>query len=117
MMLETVILGAGPAGTGAVVWAARHGKLSEWLDAGIALVERRQLITGTTGHYALNADTYGGTFLAAIRDSSSFARIRSHWSWSCGATGCHRSNSWAAFSLVSARSCGHLSRNIPVASF
>jgi hypothetical protein len=66
MMLETIILGAGPAGTGSLVWAARHGVLGDWLDAGVALVERRQLITGTTGHYALNADTYGGTFLECL---------------------------------------------------
>ncbi len=66
MTLETIILGAGPAGTGSLVWAARHGLLSDWLDAGIALVESRECATGTIGRYVVNADTLGSTFLECL---------------------------------------------------
>ena len=34
-----VIIGAGAAGTGPLIWAAQNGKLEEWLNAGIAVVE------------------------------------------------------------------------------
>lgn len=63
---ETVILGAGPAGTGSLVWAARHGLLGEWLDAGIAIVEQQCWTGGSLGKYALNADSLGGTFLECL---------------------------------------------------
>ncbi len=66
MKLETIILGAGPAGTGALVWAARNGVLSDWLDAGIAVVEQGGSLGGTMGRYALNADTRAGTFLECL---------------------------------------------------
>ena len=66
MNLETVILGAGPAGTGALVWAARNGVLGDWLDAGVAVVEQSESLGGTMGRYALNADTLGGTFLECL---------------------------------------------------
>ena len=66
MRLETIILGGGPAGTGALVWAARNGVLGDWLDAGIAVVEQSDSLGGTMGHYALNADTLGGTFLECL---------------------------------------------------
>ena len=66
MKLETIILGAGPAGTGALVWAARNGVLGDWLDAGIAVVEQSESLGGSMGRYALNADTLGGTFLECL---------------------------------------------------
>jgi len=66
MKLETIILGAGPAGTGGLIWAARNGVLGDWLDAGIALVEQREMLGGTMGRYALNADTLGSTFLECL---------------------------------------------------
>ncbi len=66
MKLETIILGAGPAGTGALVWAARNGVLGDWLDAGVAVVEQSDSLAGTMGRYALNADTLGGTFLECL---------------------------------------------------
>src|SRR5690348_11919126 len=70
MKLETIILGAGPAGTGALVWAARNGLLGDWLDAGIAVVEQSESLGGTMGRYALNADTLGGTFLECLEGPS-----------------------------------------------
>lgn len=65
-LYETVILGGGPAGTGALVWAARHGRLGAWLDAGVALVERTEELGGTLGRYALNADSRGTSFLECL---------------------------------------------------
>lgn len=65
-MFETVILGAGAAGTGSLVWAARHGLLGAWLDAGVAVVDARFSMSGTIGRYVLNADTLGGTFLECL---------------------------------------------------
>lgn len=65
-MYQTVILGGGPAGTGSLVWAARRSLLGEWLDAGIAVIERRQALGGTVGRFTLNADTLGGTFLECL---------------------------------------------------
>jgi hypothetical protein len=77
-MFETVILGGGAAGTGPLVWAARHGLLSDWLDAGIAIVDARRTLGGTIGRYALNADTAGGTFLECLSTpSSTLAPLRS----------------------------------------
>jgi hypothetical protein len=63
---ETVILGGGPAGTGALVWAARHGRLGAWLDGGVALMERADELGGALGHYALNADSRGTSFLECL---------------------------------------------------
>ncbi len=65
-MFETLILGAGAAGTGSLVWAARHGLLGTWLDAGVAVVDARFSMSGTIGRYVLNADTLGGTFLECL---------------------------------------------------
>jgi hypothetical protein len=62
-MFETVILGGGPAGTGPLMWAAGNGLLSDWLDRGVAIVDQRAEPGGTLGHYGLNADTLGATFL------------------------------------------------------
>lgn len=77
-VFETVILGAGPAGTGPLVWAARQGLLGDWLERGVAVVDRRPAIGGTIGQYALNADTAAGTFLECLdgRDESPLAPLR-----------------------------------------
>lgn len=63
---ETVILGGGPAGTGPLVWAARHGRLDAWLDGGVALVERAAELGGSLGDYPLNADSRGTSFLECL---------------------------------------------------
>jgi hypothetical protein len=65
---ETVILGGGPAGTGALVWAARHGRLGTWLNGGVALVEQAEELGGSLGRYALNADSRGTSFLECLDD-------------------------------------------------
>lgn len=63
---ETVILGGGPAGTGPLVWAARHGRLDAWLDSGVALVEQSDELAGSLGAYPLNADSLGTSFLECL---------------------------------------------------
>ncbi len=65
-MLETMILGGGPGGTGPLVWAAGAGVLGDWLDRGVAVVDRCAGMGGTVGRYCLNADTLGGTFLECL---------------------------------------------------
>jgi len=71
-MLETLILGAGPGGTGPLVWAAQIGALRSWLDAGVMLVDRSDAIGGTIGGYIINSDTLGGVYLEFL--DSRFAR-------------------------------------------
>lgn len=63
---ETVILGGGPAGTGSLVWAARHGLLGDWLDAGVAVIERSAKLGGSLYQYALSADSRGMSFLEGL---------------------------------------------------
>lgn len=65
-MFETMIIGAGPGGTGALLWAARAGLLAPWLERGAAIVDRRACMGGTIGRYALNADTAANTFLECL---------------------------------------------------
>ncbi len=65
-MYETVILGGGPAGTGSLVWAARHGRLGAWLDCGVAVVEQTAALGGSLGGYPLNADSRGTSFLECL---------------------------------------------------
>jgi hypothetical protein len=89
-MLETMILGGGPGGTGPLVWAAGAGVLGDWLDRGVAVVDRCASLGGTVGRYSLNADTLGGTFLecldtaacdprfAMLRDTPSARALAAH---------------------------------------
>ncbi|MBS9533499.1 hypothetical protein KIH27_07845 [Mycobacterium sp. M1] len=61
-----MIAGGGPAGTGALIWAARHGLLGDWLDRGVVIVERSDALGGTLSNYALNADSRGSSFLECL---------------------------------------------------
>lgn len=65
-MFETMILGAGPAGTGPLIWAAANGVLNAWLDRAVAVIDRAACMGGTVGRYAINGDTLGGTFLECL---------------------------------------------------
>lgn len=62
-MLTTLILGAGPGGTGPLIWAAQIGALQAWLDSGVALVDGNAAIGGTLGQYIINSDSFGGSYL------------------------------------------------------
>ena len=65
-MYETVIVGGGPAGMGSLVWAARNGRLDNWLDSGVALVEQADWLGGSLGRHPLNADSRGTSFLECL---------------------------------------------------
>ena len=65
-MHETMILGAGPGGTGPLIWAASAGRLQSWLERGVVVIDQHERMGGTVGRYALNADTLGSTFLECL---------------------------------------------------
>jgi len=65
-MFGSLILGAGPGGTGPLVWAAQNGKLQSWLAAGVAIVDRSDAMGGTLGRYAINSDSFGGAYLECL---------------------------------------------------
>jgi len=43
-MQASLILGAGPGGTGPLVWAAQNGLLNDWLASGVTIFDRRETI-------------------------------------------------------------------------
>lgn len=65
-MLSTLIIGGGPGGLGPLIWAAQHGLLPAWLDRGIAIVDRQDSLGGTLGHYGINSDSLGGSYLECL---------------------------------------------------
>lgn len=65
-MYAALILGAGPGGTGPLIWAAQQGRLEAWLEDGIALVDRAPTIGGTLGRYLINSDSLGGAYLECL---------------------------------------------------
>lgn len=66
---QTLILGAGPAGTGPLVNAMQKGKLAELLDTGICIVDRGEYMgRGSIGQYIINSDTYCNTFLECLEN-------------------------------------------------
>lgn len=69
-MLKTLIVGAGPGGTGPLIWAAQIGALHAWLDSGVALVDGSAAIGGTLGRYIVNSDSFGGAYLELLDSRS-----------------------------------------------
>lgn len=65
-MQATLILGAGPGGTGPLVWAAQNGLLNEWLATGVTIFDRREAIGGTLGRYMINSDSLGTAYLECL---------------------------------------------------
>jgi hypothetical protein len=65
-MLGSLILGAGPGGTGPLVWAAQQGCLHEWLRQGVTVIERGNAIGGTLGRYIINSDSLGAAYLECL---------------------------------------------------
>jgi len=68
-MFATLILGAGPGGTGPLIHAAQAGLLDAWLARGIAIVERNKHFGGTIGRYVVNSDSLGGVYLECLASS------------------------------------------------
>ena len=65
-----VIVGAGPAGLGPLIAAARKGKLQELLDHGVTIVEASASVgRGEIGRYAISSDSAAEAFLDAITET------------------------------------------------
>ncbi|KJS53822.1 FrbG [Streptomyces rubellomurinus subsp. indigoferus] len=63
----TVICGGGPAGVSAVVAAAVQGRLEEFLDRGVLLVEATgRAGSGSIPHYGIRANSLGSAFLECL---------------------------------------------------
>lgn len=69
-MLSSIIIGGGPGGLGPLVWAAQHGLLPEWLDHGVAVVERQAHLGGTLGRFGIHSDSLGGSYLECLEAPS-----------------------------------------------
>ena len=65
-LLSSVIIGGGPGGLGPLIWAAQHGRLPDWLDDGVAIVERSGRLGGSLGRYGINSDSLGGSYLECL---------------------------------------------------
>lgn len=66
-VFKTLIIGAGPAGTGPLVNAQQRGLLPQLLDEGVAIVDRSASMgRGSIGQHVINSDTIGGTFLECL---------------------------------------------------
>lgn len=65
-ILSSIIVGGGPGGLGPLLWAAQHGHLEDWLDHGVALVERSGRLGGSLGRFAINSDSLGGSYLECL---------------------------------------------------
>ena len=64
---DTVFLGAGPAGTGALVSAARHGSHAEFLSRGMLWADAGAAMgTGTLGRFAIPSDTIAKVLLECL---------------------------------------------------
>lgn len=69
---QTLILGAGPAGTGPLVNAMQRGTLSALLDTGVCIVDRgTDMGRGSIGQYIINSDTFCNTFLECLEHAPS----------------------------------------------
>ncbi|HLI13669.1 MAG TPA: hypothetical protein VKY65_18910 [Alphaproteobacteria bacterium] len=72
-------MGAGPGGTGPLVWAAQNGKLASWLAAGVTILDRSPSMGGSLGRYIVNSDSLGSSYLEcldALPARELFARLR-----------------------------------------
>ena len=63
---SSIVVGGGPGGLGPLLWAAQQGLLPDWLDRGIALIERTGRLGGTLGRYGINSDSLGGSYLECL---------------------------------------------------
>ncbi|MEP9357471.1 aminotransferase class I/II-fold pyridoxal phosphate-dependent enzyme [Sphingomonas sp. KR3-1] len=68
-ILNTVLIGGGPAGVAFLISASKNGKLRE-LAAGLAVIERGpSLGAGELPSYAITSDSTAETFLSAVKDN------------------------------------------------
>jgi hypothetical protein len=68
MMVNTLIVGGGPAGVAPLISASRSGSLERILADGVALVERGSRIgAGRVGGYAVKSDSTGSTLVSCVQ--------------------------------------------------
>lgn len=68
-IVETLIVGGGPAGTALLTAASKNGRLAD-LARGLMLVERDSALGGgRLGRYAITSDSTAQTFLTAVVDN------------------------------------------------
>ncbi len=65
-MRGSLIVGAGPGGTGPLVWAAQSGALDTWLKSGLTVIDRSGAMGGTIGRYVINSDSLGTAYLECL---------------------------------------------------
>src|SRR5260370_25514052 len=65
-MLSSIIVGGGRGGLGPLIGAAQHGLLPDWLDRGVAVVERQAHLGGTLGRFGIKSDSLGGSYLECL---------------------------------------------------
>jgi hypothetical protein len=75
-LLSSVVIGGGPGGLGPLLWAAQHGHLPDWLDEGVAIVERSARLGGSLGRYGINSDSLGGSYLECLAPEAIPAPLR-----------------------------------------
>jgi len=81
MIVNTLIVGGGPAGLAPLISASRSGLLDRILADGIVLAERGSTIgAGRIGRYAINSDSTGNTLTSCVTDNPhpTLAALREH---------------------------------------
>ena len=61
---------------GPILWAAQHGLLPQWLDRGVAVVERQAHLGGTLGRFGINSDSLGGSYLECLEAAGLPAELK-----------------------------------------
>ena len=70
MLVNSLIIGAGPAGTAILSAADKNGCLPELVAAGLVMVDRADEVgDGLIGRYTINSDSTAETFLTAVNQS------------------------------------------------
>lgn len=81
MIIETLIVGGGPAGIAPLLSASRSGLLDRLLADGVAIVERGHVLgSGCIGRYAIHSDSTGNTLASCVfgNQHPAFAALRDH---------------------------------------
>ncbi len=73
---STIIVGGGPGGLGPLIAAAQQGALEDWLDRGVALVERGDRLGGSLGRFGIASDSLGGSYLECLEAPQLSAPLR-----------------------------------------
>lgn len=81
MLVNTLIIGGGPAGIAPLLSAGRSGSLERLLADGVAIVERTATIgPGRLGAYAVRSDSTGKTLVSCVAENAhpTLAALMSH---------------------------------------